>query len=123
MSDSKKRNERKRAARTPPRRSRITSIANCSRFSRERFIGFLISDYGIADFKIWAPSLSARVMMMRASFWRDARIMAPAIFLGLRRVIAQMAEPDPLKKAPRGPAFSAERIVYSRNGTDLLRNG
>src|SRR5204863_4286465 len=81
-------------------------------------VGFLIS-----DFKIWAPSLSARAMMLPASFCRDARIMAPAIFLGLRMVMAQMTEPDPLKKAPSAPAVSAERMVSSRNGTNFFRNG
>ena len=52
-----------------------------------------------------------------------ARCIAAATFFALRKVTAQMVDPEPLKNAPSAPAFSAAATTRGRRGISLARNG
>ena len=62
-------------------------------------------------------------MIVRADVDLAARFIAAATRCELRKVIAQMVDPEPLKNAPSAPAFSAAATTRGRDGISLARNG
>src|ERR1044071_210098 len=102
----------------------MTSMANCPRFSARRPIyRFRMTELGFREVRIRAPRLSADVTTILAPSDFAAANMARETCSGERRVIAQMVEPDPLRKAPSAPADSAAAMTLSRNGIIFLRKG
>src|SRR5438874_4500902 len=79
--------------------------------------------HSIADFKTRTPRLSARVMTVCVWNSRDALSIAAAIFFESSKARAQIADPEPLRKAPKAPARSAAVITQSKNGISFFRNG
>src|SRR2546430_9832818 len=78
---------------------------------------------GLALFerRICTPRLSAVVTIIFAAVAPAARCIAAATFCGLRKVTAQMADPLPLKKTPRGPALSAAGVARGQKGNRFFR--